>query len=291
MTYTSGYPGPANGFQRARTVTVWLDGQLNVQRQSFLNVARNDVWAIGSYISMTAGLQVATSGLSIGAIRLHEGALTPDEIRYNYALDAAFYRGALGANVPAPPSPSPSASPGSAPSPSACPTAWGVANTHFLRLVSISSAAAPTSYARHCGFWVFMRPNFPVTDAVASGDATQIVRLGVDGSSGSYSFQSANFPEQYLTPAGADGYLYFDAFYSTIQGTSTRRASWDLLQQPDGSFIMASHAAAYNNVTVGVITYATAHGCGDNGNTNMRADNALAPLKINLVDALWSANS
>lgn len=158
MTYSSGYPEPANGFQRARTVAIYLDGQLNVQRQSFLNIARNPVWAVGSYIGTgtDGALQVATSGLSIGAIRLHEGSLTPDEVRYNYALDAAFYRGALGANVPAPPSPSPSASPGSAPSPSSCPTAWGVANTHFLRLASLSSAANPTSYARHCGFLLFM---------------------------------------------------------------------------------------------------------------------------------------
>lgn len=134
------------------------------------------------------------------------------------------------------------------------------------------------------------RPNYPVTDATAAADATQVIRLGVDGSSGSYSFQSANFPEQYLTPLD-DGYLYFDSFWNTIQGTALRRGTWDMLQQPDGSYIMTSHSPLYNNVTVGVITYASTRTCGDNGNTNMRASAALTPLRINIVDALMSASS
>lgn len=73
-------------------------------------------------MSSTGGYQVNTQGLVIGQIRLHDGLLTPDEVLYNYALDAVYYRGAsLAASVSPLPTPSPSPNPALT-----CPTTWGI---------------------------------------------------------------------------------------------------------------------------------------------------------------------
>lgn len=110
----------------------------------------------------------------------------------------------------------PSASPaaGASPSPAACPTAFaGV--THYVKAISIQLATDQTSYVRHACYNVYMTANYPVTDSVAAGDASQVMRMPADGFSGAVSIQSANFPSQFLAPL-SDGYLFFDGYIDTV---------------------------------------------------------------------------
>lgn len=180
MVYSGSNPRPMVNGIKGRNMQLYLDGRYNLEKVlgNDINILRQANMVIGQYVSTAGAAQVATNGLTIGQIRLHDGVLYPDDVQYNYAIDAAFYRGFkanfTGIQPIIAPSATPSPSAGAAPTPAACPTAWGQSPTHYLRLISLQSAADETAYARHCGYWLFMLPNFPVTDATASADASQV---------------------------------------------------------------------------------------------------------------------
>ena len=115
-----------------------------------------------------------TFGLTVGQIRLHEGLLQPDEIMYKYALDVAYYRGAQAWTRGVTPIPSASASPSAGAVSTVCPSSWSTANSHYVKTISLNNWNDTSAYARHCGYWLFWTTAFPVTDAVASGDASQV---------------------------------------------------------------------------------------------------------------------
>jgi hypothetical protein len=115
------------------------------------------------------------------------------------------------------PSPTPSSSPVVAPG---CPstfTAVGSATLaatlgHGLRYVSFAQANAPAgsnTYLRHGCYWLFSMP-ISLTDSTATQDATMVVRLGLDGTPGTVSLQSVNYPGVVLT-VQPDGYLQHTA--------------------------------------------------------------------------------
>jgi hypothetical protein len=294
MTYT-GNPlaiGPSGGLQ-AGTVALYLDGVLNraLTLTAALAIVRSGNYSVGQYISASGANSVANSGLLVGAIRLHDGVLQPDEVAYNYALDAAFYRGAAaGATGVALVTPTPSASPGAL----RCPTAWSSAATHFIRTISLNNGNDNTGYARHCGFWLFFTSNYPVTDATAAGDASQILRSGVDGTPGSFSIQSSNYPGSFLVPRPT-GHLQF-SFYATTIGIALRNrtaATWyfDPVNDGTGAFTMRTRAPGMFDWVVSADPVVPA-GQACNGNTPiLRAFPPSAgqtPAKFVITDSLMS---
>lgn len=150
LTYTGIQPQPNMGVQ-ANTWTLYVDGVVSRQGSNILNILRGDIggdmMTVGSYIGTTGAWGITTTGLLIGQIRMHEQMLGPDDVAFNYALDAPLYRpgaASTASGVQLIPTPSSSPSPGAG----SCPAAWsGV--THFLRGLSLQSANDTTGYMRH----------------------------------------------------------------------------------------------------------------------------------------------
>ena len=78
-----------------------------------------------------------------------------------------------------------------------CPSSFGATPTHFLKTVSFTAVNDSTAYARHCAFWWFFVPGFPIS-ALNNVDATSVWRLGLDGTPGSVSLQSVNYQADYM---------------------------------------------------------------------------------------------
>jgi hypothetical protein len=195
VAMTGGAVNPAGGGYHSFTTTLYVDGVLSRQYalMALPNVQRSAVMVLGQYVDAGLLAPMTTSGLWVGQLRLHDGQLTPDEVAYNYALDAALYRPSATVQPIAVPTPSPSPSTGSA---AACPTTWSSAPTHSLRTVSLGDANDASAYARHCTLWLYMRGGFLPATALSAADASYILRLGADGTPGSVTIQSSNYPDR-----------------------------------------------------------------------------------------------
>ena len=269
MTYTGIVPADSVLYGVAsHTVTLYLDGAVNNQyyartlavTRPTLDTCSSGATAYTNCQNIVLGAmmnngaaQIVYNGMTIGQLRLHDGLLQADEIKFNYELDAAYYRPSLTSATS-----SPAASPmlGASPSPAACPAAFP-STTHYLKAFSLQQGDLAGAYARHYAYWIISTPAFPVTDAVASGDATFLRRLAVDGTPGAVTLQSINYLDRVATPNNADGYLYHDTFGTTVGDTPTSgnlgRGSWFMDPQPNGNIILRSlttTTAGYTNKTV-----------------------------------------
>ena len=194
---------------------------------------------------------------------MHDGLLQPEDIAYNYALDARTYRPANWSASGV------SALPSASPTPYAvlpsCPSSW-TSTTHYLKSVSmvpVEDYAAAASggvpvYARACSYSLYAGAY--TTDITYAGDSTHIVRFASDGSSpaaGTFSLQSAQQPDRYMAPlADPLGYVYYDSFGLAIADklSNRTRGVWYADYQPDGSFILRSKAAGMTNWAVSKIS-------------------------------------
>ena len=173
----------ANGVQ-----LTYVDGLLNNQFNSILNIDRSVNFFIGSF--WDGGLGDAGQ-VAIGALRLHDGVLSAADVLANYLVDSVAY----GIPTPTPTSsatPSPSSTQVVSFTPTPCPTAF-TGTTHFLKTVSISLLGGNNQFVRHACNWMFGTPSYPTTDAGSAQDASFVVRAGLDGTPGSFSFESVNF--------------------------------------------------------------------------------------------------
>lgn len=296
MTYTGIVPQLTSyGGVKAHTVALYLDGVLNKEQVFTLDVLRSTTVGM-NYVSMGQYINSATSfvtgnGVSISQLRLHDKMLTAEDVVFNYALDVARYRPFTVAGAPTlRATPSPSASPASA---ATCPTSWA-STTHYLRLNSLQLATETSTFIRHCNYWLFAMPSFPVTDATASGDATHVLRLGIDGTPGTLSLQSLNVPDRYMSVASSTNpYLFYDSYGSTLVNVDANRVrgTWNFDAQADGTVTMRTRFSPYVNQTVQQITGTTTQACGSNGNTNARVTAGGTPFRFNLYDPLASLNS
>ena len=168
-------PGPTGGLE-AGVVSLYINGQLNRQYSMILAVVRNPVFSVGQFTTNTGAFAIGSTGLYIAQVRLHDGLLTHEDIAFNYAADAAFYRSTNGAvnqaSIPTPP-PTPTPSPSAGAAINTCPTSFA-STTHYLKTISLNNVNDTSAYARHCGYWLFWTSNYPVTDAVSAGDASQV---------------------------------------------------------------------------------------------------------------------
>ena len=273
--------------------TIYVDGQMNRLIPSrVLNIQRNPTNVIIGSMRDTGTAYGPTGSVAIGRMRIHDGCLSAADVNYNWMQEQAQFIATptptasitASASSTQVASLSPTGSVPPTPSVTPCPQAFSF--THVHKAVSFQVSTNTGQYFRHACYWIFASPNFPVTDLVASGDATQIVRLGLDGAPGTLSFQSSNYPTQYLA-VQPDGYLYYDTVAEmrlTPEGRA--RASWYMDKQADGTYVLRSRSMAFFNQTAGFGT-ANAHGCASY-TENLRVNNVTGwqPIKWNIVDPL-----
>ena len=264
-------PLPAvHGAVEPRIVRVYVDGVLNAETSVVLNIPRPTgaagVLAIGASLTATGSVDVPVWDVFIGQIRVHDGMLTPEEVAYNYAIDAELYQGeqAGASGVPPVRAPATPVAPGPV-----CPRAWPSPPTHELRAISLQLADSwqtTNAFVRHaCQYW-YATANFGADAApVAAGDATHILRVGLTGEPGTVSIQSANYPDFFLTFYGG---AWNDLVYARPPGgslaslnASTRALfTWELRREPAwsnddaDSFFLFSRAQGFEGYPVAQIS-------------------------------------
>ena len=139
---------------------------------------------------LIGGWNDSPGAFALAQFRIHDGAMTSDQVAYNYN---SFASGFIATQTPTQTStPSPSGTQlysfSSTPSPSVtptgtpCPTSFGF--THTLRSVSFIPSSDSTAYLRHCNAWLYATPNYIAStngNAVSTEDATEVLRYGLDG--------------------------------------------------------------------------------------------------------------
>lgn len=306
VTYT-GSPSPIG----VVTEAVYVDGQvvtqvfgrsLNIQSGGFMHIG---AWNNGG--TMQGG------NLAIGELRIHDGYLTASQVAYNYAAGGPRYQASPTPTVTTTPtrtsSPSVTASqsstqlysfsqtPSNSPTPSGtpCPSSFGF--THVLNATAITSSLDSTQYIRHACYYVWATSNYPVGNTVYTMDATHLQRMGLDGTSGSVSFQSDNYQNHWLQ-VQANGWLTFiDSPTVFATNASRAAATFSLSVQRNGNVQLLSHHPSFYGWAVSWTTNINGRTCGTTSAygpsvnvTKQSAANAVSPSAWTFVPPLASYN-
>ena len=161
----------------------------------------------------------------LGALRIHDGALSGGDVATNYDVEAPLY---------------------SAAGESSCPStfpAWA-SWEHPQRAVTLALASAPTTMLRHYCYWIFTQSGG--TTGTVALDSTFLVRPGFDGAPGSISFCSVNYPNVCLAPTTTlvgGGYALQHQDYTTLLvANKSAWMSWMLTRGSGGGFVVTSRA-------------------------------------------------
>lgn len=249
--------------------------------------------------------------LAIGELRIHDGCLTAAQVAYNYAAGAPYYLAS-----PTPTStttPTQSGSPSVTPSPSGtqlysfsqtptrsptpsgtpCPSSFGF--THTLNTTSITSSLDATQYIRHFCFYLWATHAYPTGNQVSTMDATHIQRVGLDGTSGSVSFESDNYQAHWLQ-VQPDGWLSYTAS-ATVFATQASRAAatFTLSVQPNGNVQLLSHHFNFSGWAVSTTSNINGRTCNPANSaavnvTQQSAPTGFAPTAWTYQPSLSSAN-
>ena len=219
---------------------------------------------------------------AIGALRMHDGCLTQSQVSYNFMTGSLEYLASPTPSTTQTPSNSPSHSvtpsqsstqlnslsntPSASPTASGtpCPSSFGF--THVLNAVSLTLAVDSSAYVRHCNYQLWVTPNYQSTvgNIVDTMDATQIQRIGLDGSSG-VSFESDNYQNHWLQVQPTTGWLIY-AVSTTVFSTPANRAAATFTVVPlaNGNVQLLSHHPDFYGwpVTASNVSYTLCAGKG-----------------------------